>query len=287
MGISFNEVKHEYLGIKKIDNVDALNGINLDIDSKGEFVAIVGKTGSGKSTLLQHINGLLLPTSGTVIVNDNVITPNKKKNPKMFNIRKEVGFVFQFPEYQLFEETVLKDIMFAPLNFGLSKEEAKLNALKAAKLLEIDESLLNKSPFNLSGGQMRKVAIAGILAYNPNVLLLDEPTRGLDPKTAVEVMNLFKKVHEETKKTIILITHDMNIVLKYATRVIGLDSGKIVYDGSVKELFETDSYLKCHLIKPDIYKMIDYLNTKLNLNLDYNITDLSSLEEKLKEVSYE
>ena len=172
MGISFKEVSHLYPGLKKKQFTVALDAINLDIAAEGEFVAICGKTGSGKSTLIQHMNALLLPTSGNVIVFDKVITPKKKKNPKLKEIRKRVGFVFQFPEYQLFEETVLKDIMFAPRNFGYSVEDAKNKAIEIAKLLKI-EHLLDKSPFNLSGGQMRKCAIAGILSYDPDIILLD------------------------------------------------------------------------------------------------------------------
>lgn len=285
MGISFKEVKHQYPGLKKNEYVAALNGINLDISGKDEFVAIVGKTGSGKSTLVQHMNALLLPTSGVVSIDDLVITPKKKKNPKLKPIRKKIGFVFQFPEYQLFEESVLKDIMFAPINFGFTKEEALENAKKAAELLGISSDLLEKSPFNLSGGQMRKVAIAGILAYNPDILLLDEPTRGLDPKTALEVMQIFSKINKEMHKTIIVITHDMNIVYEYADRVIGMKDGLIHFDGTSKELFSSPKYLECHLTKPDILKLIDYLNQKLNLNLSYDIKTENELIAKLKDVS--
>lgn len=286
MGISFKEVKHQYLGYAKGENVAALNGINLDISEKHEFVAIVGKTGSGKSTLVQHMNGLLLPTSGEVGVFDYVITPKKKKNPKMNQIRKRVGFVFQFPEYQLFEENVLKDIMFAPLNFGYNKDEALTRAKTIATSLGIGPELLEKSPFNLSGGQMRKVAIAGILAYDPDILLLDEPTRGLDPKTAKEVMDIFLNIHKQGK-TIIVITHDMNIVLEYATRVIGLDSGQIMYDGDPITLFQTDSYQKCHLRKPDVLNMVDYLNEKLGLDLEYKAKNAQELLQNLQEVYHE
>lgn len=285
MGISFKEVKHQYPGLRKNEYVAALNGINLDFSGQDEFVAIVGKTGSGKSTLVQHINALLLPTAGFIQVDDLVITPKKKKNPKLKPIRKKIGFVFQFPEYQLFEETVLKDIMFAPLNFGFTKEEALANAKEAANLLGIDASLLEKSPFNLSGGQMRKVAIAGILAYNPDILLLDEPTRGLDPKTAVEVMEIFAKINREMHKTIIVITHDMNIVYEYASRVIGMKNGLVHFDGTPQELFSDKAYLECHLTKPDILKLIDYLKEKLNLNLDYSIKTENELITKLKDVN--
>ncbi|MBE6137659.1 MAG: energy-coupling factor transporter ATPase [Erysipelotrichaceae bacterium] len=280
MGISFKEVSHFYPGLKRKEYTIAIENINLEIADKDEFIAIVGKTGSGKSTLMQHMNALVLPSRGNVVIFDKMITPKKKKNPKLKEVRKKVGFVFQFPEYQLFEETVLKDIMFAPLNFGFSQEEAKNKALEIAKLLKI-EHLLKKSPFNLSGGQMRKVAIAGILAYEPDILLLDEPTRGLDPKAAKEIMDLFYEIHKTTGKTIILISHDMNIVYEYTTRVVVMNDTQITFDGSKVELFGSDKYLENHLTKPEVLKLVDYLNKKLNYNLDYNTFTLDELIQKV------
>lgn len=280
MGISFKEVSHLYLGLKKKQFTVALDAINLDIAAEGEFVAICGKTGSGKSTLIQHMNALLLPTSGNVIVFDKVITPKKKKNPKLKEIRKRVGFVFQFPEYQLFEETVLKDIMFAPRNFGYSVEDAKNKAIEIAKLLKI-EHLLDKSPFNLSGGQMRKCAIAGILSYDPDIILLDEPTRGLDPKAQEEIMELFYDIHKKTNKTIILISHDMNLVYRYASRVIVMNDSKVAYDGDKVSLFKGNIYSQNHLIKPDVLDLIDYLNEKMGYELDYNTFTLDELMKKV------
>ncbi len=284
MGISFKEVSHYYRGLKKKDITVALDKINLDIEGQGEFVSIVGKTGSGKSTMLEHMNGLTLPSEGTVQVFDYVITPKKKKNPKMKEIRKRVGYVFQFPEYQLFEETVLKDIMFAPTNFGMNKEDAKAKAIEVAKLLNI-EKLLDKSPFNLSGGQMRKAAIAGILAYEPDILLLDEPTRGLDPRGQEEIMELFYNIHKKTNKTIIMITHDMNVVYQYATRVVVLNDGKITYDGSKEELFNSDIYKNNSLAKPEVLELIDYLNEKLNLGISYDTYTLDELLKKLENIT--
>ena len=281
MGISFKEVSHYYPTSKKKQYTVAFENVNLNINKEGEFVSLVGKTGSGKSTLIQHINGLVLPSKGNVEVCGKTITPKKNKNPKMKDIRKQVGFVFQFPEYQLFEETVLKDIMFAPKNFGQTIEEAKQSALEAAKILKIDNEILEKSPFNLSGGQMRKVAIAGILAYNPDVLLLDEPTRGLDPKTADEIMDLFYEIHKKYNKTIILISHDMNIVYKYSTRIVVMNDGVLTYDGDKVKLFKDDIYKDNHLTKPDVLEMIDYLNAKLNYNLDYNTFDEKELIDKV------
>ena len=280
MGISFKEVSHLYPGLKKKQFTVALDAINLDIAAEGEFVAICGKTGSGKSTLIQHMNALLLPTSGNVIVFDKVITPKKKKNPKLTEIRKRVGFVFQFPEYQLYEETVLKDIMFAPRNFGYSIEDAKNKAIEIAKLLKI-EHLLDKSPFNLSGGQMRKCAIAGILSYDPDIILLDEPTRGLDPKAQEEIMELFYDIHKKTNKTIILISHDMNLVYRYASRVIVMNDSKVAYDGDKVSLFKGNIYSQNHLIKPDVLDLIDYLNEKMGYELDYNTFTLDELMNKV------
>ncbi|MCI5582234.1 MAG: ATP-binding cassette domain-containing protein [Anaeroplasma sp.] len=280
MGISFKEVSHLYPGLKKKQFTVALDAINLDIAAEGEFVAICGKTGSGKSTLIQHMNALLLPTSGNVIVFDKVITPKKKKNPRLKEIRKRVGFVFQFPEYQLFEETVLKDIMFAPRNFGYSIEDAKNKAIEIAKLLKI-EHLLDKSPFNLSGGQMRKCAIAGILSYDPDIILLDEPTRGLDPKAQEEIMELFYDIHKKTNKTIILISHDMNLVYRYASRVIVMNDSKVAYDGDKVSLFKGNIYSQNHLIKPDVLDLIDYLNEKMGYELDYNTFTLDELMKKV------
>lgn len=280
MGISFKEVSHFYPSLKKKQYTIALDSINLDIDEKNEFIAVVGKTGSGKSTLMQHMNALMLPSKGNVCIFDSIITPNKKKNPKLKEVRKKVGFVFQFPEYQLFEETVLKDIMFAPLNFGYKEDEAKAKALEIAKLLRI-EHLLNKSPFNLSGGQMRKVAIAGILSYDPDILLLDEPTRGLDPKASKDIMDLFYDIHKTTGKTIIMITHDMNLVYEYSNRVVVMNDSKLVYDGNKVTLFKESIYKDNHLTKPEVLKMIDYLNEKLGYNIDYYTYTLDELIKKV------
>ena len=247
MGISFKNVSHSYRGLSKKDVTVALENINLEINDKDEFVSIIGKTGAGKSSLIEHMNALKLPTTGTVEIFDYVITPKKKKNPKLKGVRKRVGFVFQFPEYQLFEETVLKDIMFAPKNFGMKEEDAKKKAIEVAKKLGI--------------GQMRKCAIAGILAYDPDILLLDEPTRGLDPKSSKEIMELFYDIYKTLGKTIVLITHDMNLVYEYSSRVVVLNDSHITYDGDKQKLFENDELIKeNHLTKPDVLKLIDYLN---------------------------
>ena len=281
MSIKFQEVSHFYEKAKKNEFLPAaINQINLEIEEEGEFVMIMGHTGSGKSTLMQHINGLLLPTSGEVLIGDLKITNKKRKNPKLAPIRKKIGFVFQFPEYQLFEETVLKDIMYGPKNFGFSDEEAKKAAIDIAKRLNIT-SILDSSPFNLSGGQMRKVAIAGILAYEPDVLLLDEPTRGLDPLGAKEIMAFFKELQTKYNKTIIMISHDMDLVYEYATRCVVLQNGELVYDGSKERLFK-EKYTTYHFDKPRVLKTIDYLNENTNRKLSYKHYNLDDLLKSLK-----
>ena len=281
MAIKFNEVSFFYEKVKKNEIVPAaISDINLTINDTDEFVTIVGHTGSGKSTLIQHINGLIFSTKGEVLVNGTLLS-KKNKNLKLKPIRQQVGFVFQFPEYQLFEETVLKDILYGPKNFGLSEEETLKRVKELAIQLNIKD-ILNKSPFNISGGQMRKVAIAGILAYNPDILLLDEPTRGLDPKGAKEIMDFFKKLQTEQHKSIVMITHDMNLVYEYSTRVIVMNEGKIVYDGKKEELFKQE-YSKYHLEKPTILKTIDYINEKTNRNISYHNYNLNDLLKSLKD----
>ena len=282
MGISFNHVTHLYPGVKRKEYTLALEDVSLDINEKNEFIAIVGKTGSGKSTLIQHMNALKLPTKGTVSIFDNIITPKKRKNPKLKNVRKRVGFVFQFPEYQLFEETVLKDIMFAPINFGMKKEEAEKKALEIAKLLGISH-LLKKSPFNLSGGQMRRVAIAGILAINPDIIILDEPTVGLDPKGKDTLMNLLVDIQKKTHKSIIIISHDMNVVARYAKRIIVMKQSRIVYDGEKRRLFEDlDKLHEYNLDLPTVCSLSMELKKKNLINYKHLPLTIEELETVIK-----
>ena len=241
MGINFQNVDFKY---SKKASYKQLDQVSLNINEKDEFVMIVGHTGSGKSTLVQHMNGLLLATSGRVeVFNINVI---RSKKIKLKPIREHVGLVFQFPEYQIFESTVLEDIMFGPKNFGKSKEEAKQLAIQAAHRIGINDEILERSPFTLSGGQMRRVAIAGAMAINPDILILDEPTVGLDPKGKDELMNLLVHMHNETHKTIIMISHDMDIVASYAKRILVMDQGKLIYDGDKKGLFADEEFLRQH-----------------------------------------
>lgn len=261
MGIQFKNVSHTYKGIQS--KYDAIMDVNLNIDGKGEFIAIVGHTGSGKSTLVQHMNALLVPTSGTVEV-FNTVLPQPKK-VKINHLRQKVGLVFQFPEYQLFEETIIKDIMFGPKNFKDSEEDALKKAKTAANLVGIPESLYEQSPFRISGGQMRRVAVAGILAMEPKILVLDEPTRGLDPKGRNEFMDMFKKIHEEENKTIVLITHDMDIVSEYAKRIIVMKDGYVVFDGKKEELFEHPNFIDFYLDFPTPIKILKHLNQTLGI----------------------
>lgn len=280
MGIQFNQVSYFYRGVKN-ESYEALNQITLAIKDF-EFVAICGQTGSGKTTLVQHMNALLMPTKGTVQIYDYQI-PLKKKGELVGPIRKKVGLVFQFPEYQLFEETILKDIMFGPKNFGLSDEDAEKKARYAAKLVGLDDDMLEKSPFRISGGQMRRVAIAGILAMEPDMLVLDEPTRGLDPKGSNEMMALFNELHEKYNKTIVLITHDMDIVAKYAKRILVMDKGKIKFDGTRETLFLTDEFAHLHLAKPNAYRMMEHLSKSLKIPFKQVFTE-KELLDYLKEV---
>lgn len=239
MGINFQNVDFKYA--KKASNKQ-LDNVSLHIPVQDEFVMILGHTGSGKSTLVQHMNGLLFSTNGCVTVFDQKIIKSKKV--KLKPIRQHVGLVFQFPEYQIFESTVLRDVMFGPLNFGKTKEEAEQLAKDACRLVGITDDLFENSPFNLSGGQMRRVAIAGTIACNPDVLILDEPTVGLDPKGKDELMNLLVEIQKQTHKSIIMITHDMNVVARFAKRVIVMNHGKLVYDGDKQQLFENEQLLK-------------------------------------------
>lgn len=260
MGINFQNVEFKY---SKKASKKQLDNVSLSINAKDEFIMIVGQTGSGKSTLVQHMNGLLLATSGSVKVFDvNVI---RSKKIKLKPVRRHVGLVFQFPEYQIFESTVLDDIMFGPKNFGKTKEEAKELAINAAKLIGISDDLLERSPFSLSGGQMRKVAIAGALAIDPDILILDEPTVGLDPKGKEELMKLLVILQEKTNKTIIMISHDMNVVAQYAKRIFVMNKGHLVFDGDKEELFENSEMLDMYNLDLPVSSMLAINLKKLGL----------------------
>ena len=248
----------------------ALHDIDLDI-KEGKITAIIGKTGSGKSTLIQHLNALLLPSSGELEIEDYVIKAGEKtKGLKM--LRKKVGLVFQFSEYQLFEETILKDVAFGPKNFGISESEAVIKAKEALKLVGIDESYYERSPLDLSGGQKRRVAIAGILAMEPSVIVLDEPTAGLDPKGAKEMIELFYHLNKKLHKTIILVSHDNEVVYSFADEVVLLEEGRVKIHLEAKEFFDDTELLKeHHILKPQIVDLRERLNKKgFNLSLKAN-----------------
>lgn len=244
MEITFEHVTHSYDANSPMANL-GLDDVSLKIDDK-KFTAIVGQTGSGKSTLVRHINALLKPTSGKLTVGDRVIT-SETNNKNLKPLRKKVGMVFQFPESQLFEETVEKDIMFGPMNFGFSESDAKDAAHEMIELVGLSKDYLQKSPFDLSGGQMRRVAIAGVLASNPETIILDEPTAGLDPVGRHEIMDLFKNLQSKGR-TIILITHNMDDVANYADEMAVMSQGKLVASGLPSDVFNNQDLLKNDLL---------------------------------------
>ena len=273
MQISLKNVSYTY-NYKTPYAREVLKDISLNVE-EGSYTVIIGKTGSGKSTLIEHINGLLLPTHGEVLVNNVLITNPKSKKEKrelaknLKVLRQDVAVLFQFSEQQLFETSVLKDIIFAPLNYGISEERAISKAKELIKLVGLDESYLDKSPFELSGGEMRKVALCGVLALEPKVLILDEPTVALDYKSREEIMTMVKKLKDELNMTIVLISHNMNYVLEYADKVFVLKNGKINFEGTVEELFADENLLKENsLEQPELLKFYNKLqenNIKLNV----------------------
>ena len=212
----------------------ALSDINLEIPD-GQFIGVIGHTGSGKSTLIQHLNGLLKATSGTIYYNDKNIY---EEGYDMKALRSKVGLVFQYPEHQLFEADVFSDVCFGPKNLGLSKEEVDARAYEALRLVGLKEKHYKKSPFELSGGQKRRVAIAGILAMEPDVLVLDEPTAGLDPKGRDDILDQVAKLHREKKITVILVSHSMEDVARYVERIIVMNKGHVLFDNTPREVFK-------------------------------------------------
>ena len=280
MPIDFSNVFYSYNPKTPLE-AKALNGVDLHIDD-GDFAAIIGRTGCGKSTLIQHINALLIPSKGLVKVDEYVNSSNKKersKKKKMPALRHHVGLVFQFPEYQLFEDTVEKDVAFGPKNFGYKKEEALEEAHKALQLVGLDESFYKRSPFELSGGEKRKVALAGILAFKPHILIVDEPTAGLDPMGAKAVMDLLEKIHQNGT-TVILVTHDMDLVIGYANKAIIMEDGKIARIEKPSKLFkeDLDAY---SLDTPSTFAFAKRLQAKgLHLDLE-EINDVDELAKSI------
>ncbi|KTT82843.1 energy-coupling factor transporter ATPase [Mammaliicoccus sciuri] len=278
MKITFDQVTYDY-SIKTPYQYRALNQVSTTfIESK--FYAIVGQTGSGKSTLIQHLNAILKPTEGQLKIGDTNIT-KKTKSKKLAPVRKKVGIVFQFAEHQLFEDTVEKDIIFGPLNYGTDKEAAIQKAESLMDLLSMDRSLLKKSPFELSGGQKRRIAIAGVLAMEPEILVLDEPTVGLDPKGQHDMMELFNDIHENLGITVILISHQMDIVLKYADEVKVIKAGEIVAEDKPVNIFTNKELLnQTHLEPPNIIKLQQAVETKYNMKFD----QIATSEEMFKDM---
>ena len=273
MGIKVENIFYTYQ--KKASNsTQALDNVSLSIN-EGDFVAIVGETGSGKSTLAQTLNALIVPDQGEVKVDEFVVSYKNRKSKKMRQLRKHVGLVFQFPEYQLFEETVEKDVAFGVKNFGVNTEEALASAHKALRRVGLDETYYKRPPFELSGGERRKVAIAGILALNPDIIIFDEPTVGFDPASAKELMGLIVSMHK-LGKTIIVITHDMDLVNEYAKKVFMMENGKVIFEGTPSKLFIHAQNNDC-LDIPKVIKLALSLKEK-GIDIDtskiHNVDDL-------------
>ena len=279
MSIHYQEVTYTY-SPKSPFEFKALDNITLDI-SENKITAIIGHTGSGKTTLVQHLNALLIPSEGTINVCDFIITNDKKKNKNLKTLRKRVGLVFQFPEYQLFEETIAKDIGFGPKNFGVSQEEIDKITKKVIKQVGLDESYLDKSPLELSGGQKRRVAIAGILAMDPDVLVLDEPTAGLDPLGAKAMLDLFVELNKQGK-TIIIVTHEMDYVLEYCDLCVVVNKGKIVFEGQPINLFINDEIMSRVGIEPPLAIEFGKELIKNGVKLDLrNVKEVTSLSKEI------
>ena len=253
----------------------ALKNIDLEL-AEGKMTAIIGATGSGKTTLVQHLNALLLPSKGTVNVLDFQINSGKKFT-EVKKLRHQVGLVFQFAEYQLFEETILKDVCFGPLNFGVEEKEAETIARRCLKTVGIDPADYEKSPLELSGGQKRRVAIAGILAMRPKVLVLDEPTAGLDPQGAQTMMELFRKINKEEGITVLIVTHNMEHVLEFCDEVVVLEKGELLMQTDIRTFFENYEYMEKANINPPAIIRFKELLRKNGLEVSSDVLDIETL----------
>ena len=256
MSIEIRNLTHTYMAGGPLERT-AIKDVSLTIND-GEFVGLIGHTGSGKSTLIMHLNGLIKPTSGEIRVDGLDLMD---KNTSLRDVRRKVGLVFQYPEYQLFEETILKDVMFGPKNLGLSDEEAEQRARHALHQVGLtDESMYEKSPFELSGGQKRRVAIAGVLAMKPTTLILDEPTAGLDPRGREEILSLVRQYHEEEKVTLIMVSHSMTDVSRLCSRILVMNHSRLVMDGTPDEVFmNEDALLEAGLAMPPCAELAERL----------------------------
>ncbi|RLQ91731.1 energy-coupling factor ABC transporter ATP-binding protein [Falsibacillus albus] len=281
MDISLNQVEYRYQAGSPFERL-ALQEVSFSIPS-GTFLAIIGHTGSGKSTLLQHLNALLKPTKGTVQIGDRMISADKKEK-HLKEIRQKVGIVFQFPEHQLFEETVEKDICFGPMNFGVSEQVAKQRAKELIKQVGLSEEILAKSPFDLSGGQMRRVAIAGVLAMNPDILVLDEPTAGLDPRGRKEIMDMFYRIHQEKGLSTILVTHSMEDAATYADEIVIMHKGRVRKQGAPREIFSVpDELLELGLDVPDVVRFQYMLEKNLGEKIGETCLTVDELSSMIAE----
>ncbi|KPL58116.1 energy-coupling factor ABC transporter ATP-binding protein [Rossellomorea vietnamensis] len=282
MQITFQQVEYRYSFNTPFEKL-ALQDINLSIPT-GQFLAVIGHTGSGKSTLLQHLNGLLKPTEGLVQVGKHEIKA-KEKAKNLKPVRQKVGIVFQFPEHQLFEETVLKDICYGPMNFGVSEEEAIQRAKELIVKVGLSLDVLQKSPFDLSGGQMRRVAIAGVLAMNPEVIVLDEPTAGLDPRGQREIMDMFYDLHKEKGLTTILVTHSMEDAAHYAEEIVIMQKGRLKRKGTPAEIFsETDELFEMGLDVPDVVRFQYQFERKTGKKLPKTCLTIGELASAIRSI---
>jgi len=278
MAIKVNELKHIYSKGTPFEKI-ALSGVNLTIEN-GEFIGLIGHTGSGKSTLIQHFNALLEPSSGTVFVNDADVF-HKSTNKR--DIRQKVGLVFQYPEHQLFEMTVYKDVAYGPTNMGLSKEEIDERVIDALEKVGLEKDIYEMSPFELSGGQKRRVAIAGVLAMRPEVLVLDEPTAGLDPSGRDDILGEISKLHKTLGITIILVSHSMEDIANYVERIIVMDKGDVILEGNKYDVFEEVELLeRIGLGVPQVTKICHLLKDK-GFVFKNTITTLEEALEALKD----
>jgi len=276
MPITADHLTYVYGGNKKL-NIRAVDDISVSIDD-GQFIGLIGHTGSGKTTFLQLLSGLIKPESGTVLIDGEDIFA---KNFDLHSIRGKVGIVFQYPEHQLFEETVFKDVCFGPKNMGLDKEEIERRADEALRLVGLDETIFSQSPFELSGGQKRRVAIAGVISMKPKILILDEPTAGLDPAGRKEILDLVSKLCREQKMTIILVSHSMDDVAEYADRILVINNGKLAIDAPPREVFNHKEELESYgLSLPQVTKaMVRLKESGIPVN-----TDAITVDEALTEI---
>ncbi|MFV0516000.1 MAG: energy-coupling factor transporter ATPase [Aminipila sp.] len=277
MSIQVKNLKHIYSQGMPFESV-ALDNINFEIND-GEFVGIIGHTGSGKSTLVQHFNGLLKPNEGEIIVNGVNIT---EKGISMKSIRRQIGLVFQYPEYQLFEETVKEDVAFGPINLGLSSEEVDQRVREAIELVGLDyDEIADRSPFDLSGGQKRRVAIAGVIAMKPEVLILDEPTAGLDPKAHKDLLNVIKRIHKEQGSILVLVSHNMRDIAALADKVLVIEKGKLAMSGTPRQVFSNrDELIKIGLSVPPVAEILYKIRDK-GFDIDPNVLNLDEAVERL------